>query len=198
MSSRNFVLIGPRAEASPNFRVDDLPSSSGRLDVLLRGLRAAMLVSHGLRTDTTTYLVLLGGWHAPRVLRMDSARVRYLRPDERSLALFVQKALALDVPDRGWVSTRTGVDVARGDTALALADAGGEVLLLDEAGDDVRRVSLPTPLTIVVGGPDGVDPVSLAALDAVGARRLSVGPVSLHADDAVAVVSNELDRRATG
>lgn len=91
---RRFVIIGQRASASPDFSLNNLPASSGRLDVLLRCLRAALLVSHGLRRDTIVYLVLLGGPSAPRTLRIDSADVRFLRPDERSLAVLVQKALA--------------------------------------------------------------------------------------------------------
>src|SRR3954471_13787044 len=98
---RRFVVIGQRASASPDFSLLDLPSSSGRLDVLLRCLRAALLVSHGLRRDTTVYLVLCGGPLAPRALRFDGAEVRFLRPDERALAVLVQKCLAAEATPTG-------------------------------------------------------------------------------------------------
>ena len=57
---RRFVIVGQQATSSPHFSLLDLPSTSGRLDVLLRCLRAALLVSHGLRRDAVAYLVLLG------------------------------------------------------------------------------------------------------------------------------------------
>src|SRR5260370_886010 len=98
---RRFVVIGQQASASNDFSLDDLPGSSGRLDVLLRCVRAALLVSHGLRRDVVVYLVLLGGRHAPR-----------------------------------------------------------------------------------------------GCLAAIGARSIRVGPVSLHAEDAITIVSNEIDRTA--
>ncbi|MEO5728597.1 MAG: tRNA (pseudouridine(54)-N(1))-methyltransferase TrmY, partial [Byssovorax sp.] len=43
---RRFIVIGQRATASPDFSLINLPASSGRLDVLLRCLRAALLFSH--------------------------------------------------------------------------------------------------------------------------------------------------------
>ena len=81
---RRFVVIGQTATASGDFSLEDLPSTSGRLDVLLRCVRAALLVSHGLRRDTVVYLVLLGGPLAPRTVRVDGAIATYVRPDERS------------------------------------------------------------------------------------------------------------------
>jgi len=91
--TRRFVIVGQKATASPEFSLLDLPGTSGRLDVLLRCLRSALLVSHGLRRDTIVYLVLQGGPEAPRVLRIDGSAIRFVRPDERALALLVQKAL---------------------------------------------------------------------------------------------------------
>ena len=97
--TRRFVIVGQKATASPEFSLTDIPGTSGRLDVLLRCLRAALLVSHGLRRDTVVYLVLLGGPLAPRVLRVDGRHVRFIRPDERMLAITVQKALARSATD---------------------------------------------------------------------------------------------------
>ena len=67
---RNFVLIGQTALASGDFSIENLPSSSGRLDVRLRCRRAALLISTGLRRDVRVYLVLRGGPAAPGVLRV--------------------------------------------------------------------------------------------------------------------------------
>src|SRR5262245_53019243 len=56
---RRFVIIGQKAIASDAFLLDDLPGTSGRLDILVRCLRPALLSSHGLRRDVVVYLVLL-------------------------------------------------------------------------------------------------------------------------------------------
>ena len=198
---RRFVLLGRQALASDDFLLDDVPGTSGRLDVGLRCLRAALLVSHGLRRDTIAYLVLGGGPRAPRVLRVRGAEAKFLRPDERSLAVLARKALAsrADEGGRGFVDVKPGVAVASGGLDEVLADlAGATPHVLDEGGRDLRDAPTLDGLetAFFVGDPSGIDDASRACLASVGARPLSVGPVSLHAEDAIVLVNNELDRRA--
>src|SRR5580700_751427 len=93
LTSRRIVVIGQQARGSADFLLNDLAGTSGRLDVLVRCVRAAMLVSHGLRRDTVVYLVLLGEPSAPKTLRFDGAAARFIRPEERALASLAQKML---------------------------------------------------------------------------------------------------------
>jgi tRNA (pseudouridine54-N1)-methyltransferase len=195
---RRFVLIGQTASASGDFSLEDLPSTSGRLDVLLRSVRAALLVSHGLRRDVLVYLVLRGGVTAPRILRIDGRTAKFLRPDERSLATLVKKTLqALPAPGPSFVEVRPGLELCTGDVAEILAEAGAApCFVLDETGGDLReRASVSDDAWFFIGDHLGFDVVSLALLERHGCQRVSIGPVSLHSDDVVALVSNELDRR---
>jgi tRNA (pseudouridine54-N1)-methyltransferase len=205
---RRFVVIGQKATASDDFLLDDLPGTSGRLDVLVRSLRPALLTSHGLRRDVVVYLVLLGGPRAPRVVRVDGAAVRFLRPDERSLAVLLKKVLATTVDDMaaGFAPARPGIAVARvvDPMDLILADApGARLFVLDERGDDIRDVLLDVGRAkqadqdelFVIGDHLGLPDAIVRRLHEAGARRVQVGPTSIHADDVVAVVTNELDRR---
>lgn len=197
---RRFAIIGQKASSTEDFLLDDLPGTSGRLDVLARCLRAAMLSSHGLRRDVVVYLVLLGGPLAPRTVRVDGATVTFLRPDERSLAVRLKKTLATrdDVDPAAWTTVRPGFAVTRGGFERVLADAGGAVpWLLDEHAPDMRGASGLGDAAglFVVGDHVGVPEEIRARLDALGTRRISVGPRSVHADDVVTLVTNELDRR---
>lgn len=201
---RSFVVIGQTATASPDFRLDDLPSSSGRLDVLLRCIRAAFLFSHGLRSDVRIYLVLRGGASAPRVLRLDSNTARFVRPDERSLALLVQKTLAGAPPGltSTFVDVRPGIGLARGDLDCVLGELGSAALyLLQEQAPDLRStgagaLAIPEHAAFFVGDHLGFAEPDVARLSAAGAAAISIGPVSLHSDDVIAVLSNELARTA--
>jgi tRNA (pseudouridine54-N1)-methyltransferase len=200
--TRRFVIIGQTATASPDFSLLDLPGTSGRLDVLLRCLRAALLVSHGLRRDTIAYLVLLGGPSAPRVLRIDGREIRFVRPDERALALLVQKALGRATADAeagAFVPIRPGLALASGDLEAVLADLGSSAkaaYVLEEDGRDVREGTLESEDVVVfVGDNHGFDEATRARLATLGAVPIGIGPISLHADDAITVVCNEMDRR---
>ncbi|HVJ21656.1 MAG TPA: hypothetical protein VM686_39900 [Polyangiaceae bacterium] len=195
---RSFVVIGQTARASADFLLDDLPGSSGRLDVLLRCVRAALLYSHGLRSAVRVYLVLRGGPAAPRVLRIDSKSARFIRPDERSLALLVQKTLAAAPEELGseFVELRPGVSLARGDLDCVLLDLGGTALyVLEEQAQDVRSVGRRYDNSAYfLGDHLGFEPADRERLSALGATAVSIGPLSLHSDDAIAILSNELDR----
>jgi tRNA (pseudouridine54-N1)-methyltransferase len=196
---RRFVIIGQKATASDDFLLEDLPGTSGRLDVLLRCVRAALLLSHGLRRDVVVYLVLLGGSRAPRVLRFDAAAAKFVRPDERSLATLVRKALATghDVSAGGFVDARPGISVMSGGLEGAIADLGDATpYVLDEGAPDIRELAqLGRDSAFFLGDHLGFDDATRAQLAEIGARPISVGPMSLHADDVIAIVSNELDRR---
>lgn len=192
---RRFVILGGKATSSGSFSLSDIPGTSGRLDVLLRCLRAGLLVSHGLRQDTVVYLVLLGG--PPRVLRFDGAAAKYIRPDERSLATTVKKALAVATEAPGFAAVRPGIAVASGGLEAVLADAGqGTRYLLEESGADVRGVALDMRDPVFfVGDHVGIADGHRAELASHGAVPISVGPVSVHAEDVITLLSNELDRR---
>jgi tRNA (pseudouridine54-N1)-methyltransferase len=185
---RSFVIVGRSAVASDEFLLDDFPGTSGRLDVLVRCIRAALLTSHGFRRDVVVYLVLLGGPRAPRSLRVDGATAKFVRPDERALATLVKKSLSSHADDEreGFVEVRPGIAVARGGLDAVLRDAGARAI-------DVRQVELAKNAIFVIGDHLGFDEATRAALGS-RATAIAVGPVSLHSDDVVTLVGNEIDR----
>ncbi len=99
----------------------------------------------------------------------------------------------------GFVEVKPGISVSSGGLEHAIADAGdGASYLLEEGARDIREVRElgALPSAFFIGDHLGLDSASRAQILAIGAQRISVGPLSVHADDVVAIVSNELDRRA--
>lgn len=195
---RRFIVIGQRARASADFLLVDIPSTSGRLDVLVRCLRAALLVSHGVRRDTIVYLVLLGDPERPRTIRFDGPAAKYMRPDERSLATVIKKALGTAADGvEGFRPVREGIAIADAGLSCVLPELEGSALyLLEEGAPDLREEAFPSGDTaFVLGDHLGLDGNVRAELIARGAIPVRVGPVSLHAEDVVTLVANELDRR---
>jgi tRNA (pseudouridine54-N1)-methyltransferase len=197
---RRFVVIGQKASASGEFRASDVAGTSGRLDVLLRCVRAALLWSHGIRADVVVYLVLGGGPRAPRVVRIDGAAARFIRPDERSLATLAAKVLAghADEAAPGFVEFRAGIAVAKGGLEVVFDDLGDAALcVLDESAGDIRDAPADgfDDVALFLGDHLGFEGAHRGWLEGRGAKAFAVGPRSLHAEDAIAVVLNEIDRR---
>jgi tRNA (pseudouridine54-N1)-methyltransferase len=197
-STRRFVVVGRTASASGDFSTEDVPSSGGRIDILLRCVRAALLFSHGVRRNVVVYLVLRGGERAPRVLRVSGRDVQFLRPDERSLAHLVKKSLSVPVTTGGaFVEVRPGISVADGDIEAVVADAPEAIPYhLAEGGPDIRADPMDAlDALFILGDHLGLDAETLTRLEGMRCRVIGVGPVSLHTDDVVTLVTNELDRR---
>jgi tRNA (pseudouridine54-N1)-methyltransferase len=162
------------------------------MDVLCRCVTASLFLSHGMRRNVEVYLVLLGPPNPPATVLFSGEKVRYLNPDERSSASLIKKALALPRGHEFREST-PGIFVRAGGLAELLAEH--RFTLLDESGDDVRQA--PTlPGTCLLS--DHLNLTDSEQELVRGLPRLSVGPLPLHADQAVTVLLNETDRRAAG
>ena len=189
---RTFAVVGHLARTDGTFPLEDLPGSAGRMDLLCRCVRASLFFSHGLRRDTECRLLLLGPPDPPRIVRFAGNRVRSLSPDERSAGSLIRKALAIPAGDLYRGST-PGVEVRRGSLGDLLD--GGPWAVLDERGKDLRKEEHPPECYLLS---DHLDFTREEEVLLAGLPRYSVGPRALHADDAIALVQNELDRREAG
>ena len=189
---RSFAVVGHLAPTGEGFSLDDLPGSAGRMDLLCRCVTAALALSHGIRRDAEIHLLLLGPPAPPKEVLVLGETVRSLSPDERSTAALLRKALALPVGE-AFREASPGIFVRRGGLA-GLAGEGG-FAVLSESGDDVRGIrDLPAGFLLS----DHLDFTAEEERLLAGLPRISVGPRVLHADHAIAVLQNELDRREAG
>ncbi|MFA5862222.1 MAG: tRNA (pseudouridine(54)-N(1))-methyltransferase TrmY [Candidatus Thermoplasmatota archaeon] len=193
---RRFLVVGHKAASAPGFSHKDLSGSGGRIDVLARCLPAAFLVSHGLRPGVELLTLHLGPPAAPKAVRVRSATLKHLNPDERTTALLLDKALSMPTTGPVWQESTPGVSVAvlSFKELLDVVPPSG-LFLMDEGGDDISKVDVPADATFVLGDHLGFTPDELTELDRRGARHVCLGPVSLQADQCIVVLHNHLDRR---
>jgi len=194
---RYFVITGHRAATDGSFKLDDLAGGAGRMDILVRCVNSAFVMSHNLRKDAEIYLVLEGGEDAPKTVRINGATVRYLNPDERSTASLIRNALLKKVPAEGEISSSPGVYISRmgfDDVIDKLAQLGSFVYLKED-GTDCRDFEFPSDPVFVLGDNQDLTEAEEAKLLAQNPSKINVGPVSLHADHCMILVQNELDRR---
>lgn len=190
---RIFIVLGHRAATTPDFSLDDLPGSAGRLDILCRCVNSSFLLSHDIRRDTELYLVL-----QDRItLRFVGSRLRHLNPDERSTAALIQRALKLQESlGEGELESTPGIFISRRGLRQVLDEVKGKVerlILLHEEGQPLREAELSRDLGFILSDHLDLLPEELELLQDL--PRLSLGPQVLHADHSIIIAHNELDLR---
>ncbi len=192
---RRFIVMGHRAITSAEFKLDDLCGSTGRLDILLRCVNSAFFLSHGIRRDVEIVLMLLGEPNPPKTIRINGSEVKYLNPDERSTAALIRNAL-LQKGD-GERKCSPGIYVSERSYSEVLSNMSKEskMYYLREDGEDIRTAALAPDSTFVLGDDQDLTKAEEDILMTYEPKRLSLGPVSYHADHCITLVNNELDRR---
>lgn len=190
---RQFLVVGHDAPTTPEFSLEDLPGA-GRLDLLARAVVAALLHSHGVRSDSRVHLVLDDAY----TFVADGATVRHLRPDERSTAARVRNAL--DARDEAIgampAEPSPGVALYRGGLVPALERAAADadrVVVLDETGDPASEAKPTESPLFVLSDHHDFATSDRTAVDKHDPCLVSLGPVALHADQAITVAHNRLD-----
>jgi tRNA (pseudouridine54-N1)-methyltransferase len=194
---RTFIIVGHKATTSPDFSLEDIPGTSGRLDILCRCINAAFMLSHGIRHDVRILLVLCGGEH-PKTICLRGEDLRHLNPDERTTAALLKKALAV-VAEQQWSSSTSGIFARTGGLADILIDLKVEeakLVYLREDGKDIRKYNdgLSNDVVFILGDHLGMTPEEEALIQQANAETVSIGPASLHADHCIVLINNELDR----
>lgn len=188
---RQFIVVGGEAPTG-EFSLDALPGA-GRMDLLARCVTASLLLSHGIREDVRTFLVLADEF----TVRFEGSELRGLHPDERSTAALVRSALAereeavghMEVePSPGVYLSRLGFA-----TTLERAAEDGTVCELHEEGTPAAEVDPPAEPVFVLSDHRDLAPEHAEAVAEVREVQVSLGPERLHADHAVAVAHNWLD-----
>lgn len=197
---RTFIVIGHKATTSPDFSLEDIPGTSGRLDILCRCINASFVLSHGIRKDVNVYLILLGG-EVPKTLWLKGDVLKHLNPDERTTAALLKKALARETAPE-WTRSTPGIFVRTGGLAELLPDLKEKKLVyLREDGEDIRSVdrnTLKGDLAFILGDHTGMTPDEERLIEQAGATIVSVGPTSLHADHCIVIVNLALDTGIIG
>lgn len=188
---RRFLVLGHTAASAPGFSPKDLAGTGGRIDILARCFPAAFLTSHGLRPDVELTTLHLGPPAAPKAVRARSKDLRHLNPDERTSAALLEKALGAPTTGPVWQPATPGISVAKLDLDPLLE---GAIVVLAEDGDDIATTRLPPDALFVLGDHLGFTPDEERTLTPRAIARVSLGPVSLQADQSIVVLHNHLDR----
>ncbi|WP_224268072.1 tRNA (pseudouridine(54)-N(1))-methyltransferase TrmY [Haloprofundus salinisoli] len=190
---RQFVIIGHDAPTTSEFSLDDIAGGAGRLDVLCRCVNSAFFLSHAIREDVRTHLVLGDEY----TVRFEGSELRRLNPDERSTAALIRKALDAREEAIGHMPAESspGVSLYRMgfEATLDAVAAESTVMQLHEGGTPVVDVDPPENPAFVLSDHHDFTDEEASLLDAVADERVRLGPRVLHADHAITVAHSYLD-----
>src|SRR6056297_1651129 len=188
-----FIVLGHEAPTTPDFSLSDLAGGAGRLDVLCRCVNAGLFLSHGIREDSRVHLVLNDEY----TVRFDGATAKRLYPNERAVASRIQGALesTADAIGHQPAEVSPGVELYRMgvESTLDTVARDGTVVELHEDGEPLAEAEPPENPTFLLSDHHDFTDAEAAVLAETAARRLSVGPAVLHADQTMTVVHNWLD-----
>lgn len=193
---RRFLILGHTQAPQAPLSLNDAAGASGRWDILARCVTSALLVSHGVRDDTEVILALLRS-DPTRFVRISGRDVRSLNPDERSTVALLSRAL--ENVDVGEHETRgpPGMYTSKQPLDRRILDLGPLVHLREDAAMELESWSPPGPdATFVLSDHRDPSREESALLGERAAASLSLGPVSLQADQCIPILHNRLDRLA--
>lgn len=191
---RRFLILGHKAPIEPDFTLNDLPGAAGRLDVLCRAIGATLFLSHGIRRDVETNLLLQNSVH----VRISGESVKRLNPDERSTAALIKHALnaLADASKDEEVQSTPGIVVARRSLSNVIdgflrEDAAP--IVLHEEGESAETYSFPdNPAFILSDHNEFTESDQLLLADL---PRISLGAKALHTSQAITIAHYLLDQR---
>ncbi|MFC6903698.1 tRNA (pseudouridine(54)-N(1))-methyltransferase TrmY [Halalkalicoccus tibetensis] len=190
---RQFIVSGHDVPLTSDFSLDDLAGGAGRLDVLCRCVSSAFFLSHAIREDVRTHLVLGDEF----TVRFEGSELRRLNPDERSTAALIRKALEEREEAIGHmeVETSPGVYLSRRgfEPILETAAGDGTVVQLHEDGDPAVEVEPPADPVFVLSDHRDFAKGEAELLSERADERVRLGPERLHANHAITVAHNWLD-----
>ena len=190
---RHFAIIGHNARPSGELRLNDLAGGSGRVDVLARAVNAALFVSHGIRTDSSITLHLMGGGIARRV-RFDGESLRGVHPDERSISGHIKSIMKSPVPPIGaWQRASAGIVHSGGsieDTLREWQSEGVKSCVLDARGSKLGRLN-DSPIGFVLSDHLPFTDDENATLE--GCQKVSLGSEWLQGHACIVILHHLLD-----
>lgn len=189
---KQFILYASKAVTSPEFYLDDLPGSGGRMDLVARCICNALWISHDLRRDTCIHVVACGSPNPPVVISFYGDRLRGVSPDERNIAAWIKKTLAAKRDNPGIFIRKISFQ----QLIRQLAEEGCLFYILQENGTDIAGITLKENPVFILGDHIGL-PVEEEkfVVRFFENKKISLGSISYLASQCITALHYEQDKK---
>ncbi len=181
---RTFILYARKARTDEKFSLEDLPGSGGRMDLVARFVSSALFLSHSVRTDTTVHVVLNGPPKPPVTVTFYGSEMRRVTVDERSIAIWLQKALEkMGDLGNGIVAEKKSFQ------QLVKLHAKNPIYILHEKGKPLFETKLEPEPVFIIGDHLGMPPKDEKFAQRYAKAKISLGVKSYLASSVVSVLN---------
>lgn len=195
---REFILLARRAVTRP-FKLNDLPGSAGRMDLVCRCISSALWISNDLRRDTSIHVVLCGPPSPPRIITFYGKSLKGVNPDERNIASHINKALKVGISLKlgETVEVSPGIEISKKSFESLVKEKmkDSQMFYSHPKGKDVREIEFEKDTCFIVGDYIGLPRKTESLLKRLRIKKISVGPLVYFASHVIVIINNELDRR---
>ena len=194
-----FIVRARSAPVAADRFLDAIGTGVG-VEYLADIVRHAIFVSQGHREDTKVTLVLEKSQFYSRVVELDGAILGSL-PDlhERAFLQVISDSLrvAASLEKNESVCDERGIRVTATSFEQLVKSRAEEqvVYVLESSGQDIRSEQFPEDVVFVMTDHTPMPKNSYKSMARQGVRKLSLGPLMLHAAQCVTIIHNELDRQ---
>ena len=190
---REFVVFAVKASTSPDFYLDDLPGSGGRMDLVARCICNALWISHGLRRDSCIHIVAGGKPNPPVIVSFYGSSLKDVSPDERNIAAWIKKSLASKSKRKN-----PGIIVCKGSFQSLIEELAGRgrfFYILHEKGTNISDVEVKENTAFVLGDHIGLPEKEEKFVEGFEHEKVSLGSLSYLASQCITMLHYELDKK---
>src|SRR3989344_2736775 len=193
---RHLIYFSNSAVTSGNALAQRDLMQAVRMDIAIHSFIQGVFLSHDFRKDVKFHFIFYGMPDPPKHIEIQVTDE--LQISKKDIGKLIQKLLykykkgEKTNPLSGcFIEKKSFLKVVE-----ELASAGNEIFILDKKGVDIRKAEISENWAFIIGDHEGFPKKELKRLKEI-ATLVSIGPKTYFASQTIAVVNNELDRRAT-
>jgi len=152
---REFIYYSKSAVTAGNMIGDNL-MEAGRMDIVCNVIISVFFTSNAMRDDVKLHLIFDGPPYAPRHLVLESNKD--LPISKKNVAGTIKRMLYKAKDEEGLMEIFPGCSIEKKgfEKVVKELDAEGkDVLLLEDGGEDIRKVDLNKSPVFIIGDHDG-------------------------------------------
>ncbi|MEM1513577.1 MAG: tRNA (pseudouridine(54)-N(1))-methyltransferase TrmY [Candidatus Thermoplasmatota archaeon] len=192
MTTYRHFYLKSNALTKANINLKDLPSA-GRIDIVARCVNSAFWLSNSIRRNVFFHTILHGEPNPPIYIRFEGGKLRKVSPDERSISIFILKAIE-KAGDEEKEST-PGIFVCKKNfNKFVEENRDKEYYLMDEKGEDIEKIDIGENPLFFLGDNRGLNEEEKKILHKYGAIDVSIGKKSYLSSHCITVINWLLDK----